>query len=135
MTAAQAIQERRLAQRIAMRTQITVHFTDGGIRWAETDATLVDLSSEGLLIDCDRMPRQGQHILLGLKHPERGLCAAWGETVRRNGCGGFGVQFKRINNSLGELVREIADTPESERAGLLAEALDAKVWIDTDDPF
>ena len=115
--------------------QITVHFTYGQLRWTETDSVLVDLSSRGMFIRCDRVPGEGQPVLVGLLHKQRGLCAAWGRTVRFDGMGGFGVHFKRTNNPLSEFIGELAEVADDERGGVMARALDARVWIDVDDPF
>ncbi|MCG8419179.1 MAG: PilZ domain-containing protein [Proteobacteria bacterium] len=131
----QVAEERRCAERIPLSMQITVHFTEGDSRWTETDATLVDLSSDGMFIRCDRMPRSGQHILVGLLHHKRGLCAAWGQTVRFDGWGGFAVQFKRINHPLSEFVSELANLAITERNQLVSSAMDARIWIDANDPF
>ncbi|MEM9488732.1 MAG: PilZ domain-containing protein [Myxococcota bacterium] len=135
MSALQLSDDRRAAQRIPLRTQLVVHFTQGAVRWTETDAVLIDLSADGMFIHCDRTPRAGQHVLVGLLHRTSGLCAAWGHVVRFNGWGGFGVQFKRINHPLASLIAELAEVDEDERSATVARSIDAQVWIDTDDPF
>ena len=135
MTAVHEITERRAAERIPLAMNIVVHFTYGQLRWTESASLLVDLSSRGMFIRCERVPREGQPVLVGLLHKGRGLCAAWGKTVRFDGMGGFGVEFKRINNPLSDFVGELSEVAAEERGAIMARALDARVWIDVDDPF
>jgi hypothetical protein len=130
MTGIAGARERRNHERILLAGQITVHFKDKEIRWTETDATLVDLSSGGMFIRCDRMPRQGQRVLIGLMHEDRGLCAAWGKAVRVDGWGGFGVEFNRTNDRLTELVGELQLASPQNRGEQFAGAVDARIWIE-----
>jgi len=105
------------------------------VQWTETDATLVDLSEHGMFVRCDRVPRADQHILVGLVHHERGLCAGWGKTIRFDHEGGFGVKFKRINKILAGFVTELAAQSPAARDERLASSIEARIWIDSSDPF
>jgi hypothetical protein len=130
MTGFTGARERRNHARILLAGQITVHFKGGEIRWTETDATLVDLSNGGMFIRCDRMPRPGQRILVGLMHDDRGLGAAWGKAVRVDGWGGFGVEFDRTNERMDELVGEIALSSPGTRGEEFAGTVDGRIWIE-----
>ena len=125
--------DRRTAERIHLGFQIVVNYNDGTVRWTETDATLVDVSQVGMFVRSDRTPRDGQRILVHVMHNRRGLCAAWGHAVRFDGWGGFGVNFRRINDSLSGFIGELALANAYRRSEIMESALDARIWIDSSD--
>lgn len=122
--------ERRRTERHTVGLQVTITFNRGGYRWTETDAALIDMSATGMFVRCDRVPQDDARILLGFLLPDGSLCAAAGRPVRFDGWGGFGVRFESANQSLVEFLRDLELVDPGRRALMVAEARDARIWIE-----
>ncbi len=117
--------DRRAAERLVVDMPITMSIHRGSRAWTETDAEIVDLSAGGMFVRCDRVPAGGGRILVCINSSSKGLCAATGDSVRIDERGGFGVQFKRVNAAMMDLLNERRD-----KAAFLQDVPDAQVWVD-----
>ena len=117
--------DRRSAERVVVDLPITMSVHRGSRAWTETDAEIVDLSHGGMFVRCDRVPSGGGRILVCINSETKGLCAATGDSVRIDERGGFGVQFKRINAAMTDLLNERRD-----KQGFGKDVPDAQIWVD-----
>ncbi len=89
--------------------------------WVETDASLVDLSHDGMLVACDRLPKTSQRVFLVIEHKQLGECIALGSPVRHSDSG-FGVHFEHANDLMHELIKFLAHPKFEPRARLMGAA-------------
>lgn len=122
--------ERRNDERHPVGLQVTITFHGSGFRWTETDAELGDLSTSGMFVRCDRVPNDGDRVLVGFLLPDGSLCAAAGRPVRFDGWGGFGVRFESVNSALTDFLRDLDLVGPGRRAQMVAALRDARVWIE-----
>ncbi len=119
--------DRRVRDRIVLDVPITLQFGVDAA-WLETDARLIDLSLDGMLIRCDRVPSLCQRVFLVVEHAFVGECVALGSPVRF-ASGGFGVRFEHTNDLMQELIRNLSKRRDELRRYLSGTASDLRVTI------
>lgn len=123
--------ERRARDRILLDIPVLLQFGPDA-RWVETDASLVDLSQDGMLVRCDRMPAKTQRAFLVIHHLLIGDCVALGAPVRYDG-GGFGVRFKHTNDLMQEMIRTLSRKRQDPSAYLVDAAAELRIQISGED--
>lgn len=119
--------DRRLRDRVVLNVPVVLEFT-GSTSWVETDAALVDLSSDGMLVGCDRVPDHKQSVCLVIEHVLLGTCVAVGTAIRATD-GGFGARFHESNALMREMLETLGDSKLSCRAGLLGTTTEVKIRV------
>ena len=121
--------DRRVAERLHIATQVFIRFT-GPHRWAETDAMLVDISSEGMRIRCDRKPQLTQDVRLGFLWQGHGLCGARGRPLRIDDDGCFVVRFATKNHCFDSFLSELHPLNDNELKSAFENTQRRQVLVD-----
>jgi len=124
--------DRRACDRIPVDHQLVLQF-GADASWLETDASLVDLSFEGMFVRCDRVPKPSQRAFLVIRHPLLGNCLAAGAPIRFID-GGFGVRFHRTNDVMKDAIVTLSHLRQNPHPNdrFLGDASELRVHI-TDD--
>src|SRR5690606_10820258 len=109
--------------------RMIVHFKGGDVRWEEVDATLVDVSRQGMLVRCERQPQEGERVLVGMVYRAHGLCAAWGRTVRLDERG-FGIALRRSDERWNTLIDDLFSLSPARRSQYLAGHATGRLWVE-----
>lgn len=112
--------------RVPVQLPATMTYARGRRAWTEADAHLVDVSTGGALVCCDRVPKASNSVLVCMLSTRRGLCAAAGDPIRRDTRGGFAIRFRHVNNAMAEFLGELMDRGPS----MLDEIPEVQIWID-----
>lgn len=107
-----------------------VHFKDRDARWAELDATLVNVSRGGMLVRCERVPHPSDRVLVGMIYRAHGLCAAWGRAVRASD-GRFAIALRRSDERWASLIDELVTMSPTERTQRLASGTSGRLWVES----